>query len=470
MDFITIAQGHAKEVSILITALIERCDQYKVNTKGAQELRGNVQEFLALLDRVDQPKTKEDFKKQVEAVGEWLETIKLYLQKLSNKSNSYLCIWGNDVMGELGQLNTGLNKAKLDLGISLTQKDVESLGQQVEKTRVLNDQVKKMKADTDLLNKKMTQQGIDIRNVLVTSKDELHKKLVQLTNNKVSEQTTNPHTIHEIPFEELKTTAILNHAGEANGKEVFAATYKGAPVAVKMMSSGKNMPEEGLVEFRKEIRLATGIGMKNVVQVFGACTKSNTQMAIVMELLQGNLATLLKKSLSWPRKVRIAKEIADGLSFLHNNQIIHRNLTTANILYDEDEHVKISGFGVAKYFFDPKTHKTGTRPKGTSAYLAPELWVIRNPPYSYQSDIYAFGIVLLEIAAQKPPREGIREEQIANLLLENNRDPIPDDVPRDYATLITECWEGDPKLRPKIDDIKNRLANMVVPGSPSASK
>lgn len=271
----------------------------------------------------------------------------------------------------------------------------------------------------------------------------------------VDPQSTNVTNIIEIKFEDLTLSDVIN---VGKGKEVHAATLRGDYVAVKMLElSSKNVPEHLVIAFKKETRIASSISHDRVVQVFGACVQP-PNLAIVMELLRGNLETLLaNQTIQWPLKIRIAAELVDGLNFLHNNKMFHRNICSSNILFDDERHVKISGFGIAKFSYDPKSYKTGDKPKGTSAWLAPELNVARDPPYSNKSDVYAYGVVLWELAAQALPYKGKDDEEIAELVDEGEHDPIPKDTPAEFAELIEACWAMDPKDRPETQEIKEKL-------------
>jgi len=262
-----------------------------------------------------------------------------------------------------------------------------------------------------------------------------------------------------ISYEALHDKKQIN---VGKGKEVYSAKYKGDPVAVKMLEHDNKgpLPAATTEAFKKEIRIAQSLINNKVVQVYGACVEY-PNLAIVMELMAGNLEHLLAtKPIPWPIKIRMAIEIAGGLQYLHNHEVHHRNICSSNILYNEDFRVKLSGYGVAKLFFDPKTHVTGTKAKGTSAWLAPELNIKKNPPYSVQSDVFAFGVVLWELATQKMPYKGLSEDDISEKLDEGNREDIPNDVPPAYAKIIESCWEQLPENRALLQQVIENLVTL----------
>ncbi|XP_045085680.1 probable LRR receptor-like serine/threonine-protein kinase At1g05700 isoform X1 [Aegilops tauschii subsp. strangulata] len=212
----------------------------------------------------------------------------------------------------------------------------------------------------------------------------------------------------EFSYKELKH--ITNNFSQEIGKGGFGPVFlgyleNGNPVAVKVRSESSS---QGGKEFLAEARHLTRIHHKNLVSLAGYC-KDRNHLALVYEYMpEGNLqdhlrATSTCKPLSWEQRLQIALDAAQGLEYLHiacKPALIHRDVKSRNILLTTDLGAKIADFGLTKAFSDSETHIT-TEPAGTMGYLDPEYF--RSYHISEKSDLYSFGVVLLELITGHAP-------------------------------------------------------------------
>ncbi|XP_064999493.1 cysteine-rich receptor-like protein kinase 10 [Musa acuminata AAA Group] len=198
--------------------------------------------------------------------------------------------------------------------------------------------------------------------------------------------------------------ATVNFA-EANklGEGGFGAVYKGLlpdgrVIAVKrLLNSG-----QGLGELKNELLLVAKLQHRNLVKLLGVCLEEETM--IVYEYVPNTsldkflFDAVRGKQLTWGIRYKIICGIARGLLYLHEEsqlKIIHRDLKASNILLDADMNPKISDFGLAKLFDIDQTQGTTNRVMGTFGYMAPE-YVMRGK-FSIKSDVFSFGVLVLEI-------------------------------------------------------------------------
>ncbi|XXG57229.1 hypothetical protein AAC387_Pa03g4442 [Persea americana] len=177
-------------------------------------------------------------------------------------------------------------------------------------------------------------------------------------------------------------------------------------VAVKMLSPGSiKYPCQGSKEFENEAHLLMRVHHRNLVPFIGYCQEDGNMALIYKYMAQGHLGRHLSDSnsdaLSWNRRLHIVLDVAQGLEYLHNGckpPIIYRDVKTANILLNERLEAKIEDFGLSKVFSDDFTH-VSTAVKGTFGYLDPKYYNSNN--LTEKSDIYSFGVVLLQLITGK---------------------------------------------------------------------
>ncbi|KAF8018604.1 hypothetical protein BT93_H3485 [Corymbia citriodora subsp. variegata] len=207
--------------------------------------------------------------------------------------------------------------------------------------------------------------------------------------------------LRSFSYKELKRAT--NGFKEELGKGSFGAVYKGSLSRGKRIVAVKRLEKvinEGEREFHAEMRVIGRTHHKNLVRLLGYCAEGSKRLLVYEFMSNGSLADLLFRSQrrpDWNERVRIALEIAKGILYLHDEcdaPIIHCDIKPQNILMDDFWTAKISDFGLAKLLMPDQT-RTFTGIRGTRGYMAPE-WQ-KNNPISLKTDVYSYGIMLLEI-------------------------------------------------------------------------
>nr|GEW05327.1 G-type lectin S-receptor-like serine/threonine-protein kinase At4g27290 [Tanacetum cinerariifolium] len=208
------------------------------------------------------------------------------------------------------------------------------------------------------------------------------------------------------------------------GEGGFGPVYKGVledgkEVAVKRLSETS---QQGLDEFKNELISIAKLQHRNLVKLLGYCIHG-TEMILVYEYMANkSLDSFIfdetrSLMIDWPKRFHIIHGMARGILYLHQDsrlQIIHRDLKAGNILLDSAMNPKISDFGLARKFVgndaDAKTKKV----VGTYGYISPEYAV--HGRFSIKSDVFSFGVIVLEIVSGKKNREFCHEDHRDNLL------------------------------------------------------
>ncbi|WCJ33103.1 Leucine-rich repeat receptor-like protein kinase family protein [Euphorbia peplus] len=212
--------------------------------------------------------------------------------------------------------------------------------------------------------------------------------------------------------------------------------------------------------FNNEIRVLTQIRHRNIVKLHGFCLHKRCMFLIYEYMERGSLFCALRNDdeaagLDWNTRVEVAKAIAHALAYMHhdcNPPIVHRDLSTSNILLDSELKGFVSDFGTARLLHPDSSNQTVIA--GTYGYMAPEL--AYTMVVTEKCDVYSFGVVALEILMGKHPGDLISLSSIKNIMLNEVLDQrLP--VPRTkaviqeiiLATIIgLACLNDKPKARP----------------------
>ncbi|ESW03706.1 hypothetical protein PHAVU_011G035600 [Phaseolus vulgaris] len=243
-----------------------------------------------------------------------------------------------------------------------------------------------------------------------------------------------------------------NLVGKGGSNRVYKGVLPdGKPVAVKVLHSSK----EAWKDFALEVEIISPLRHKNITPLLGICTENNTLISVYDYLPQGSLEENLhgKSKLSWEMRFNVAVRIAEALDYIHREAlkpVIHRDVKSSNILLTQGFEPLLSDFGLATW--GPTTSSFLTQDVvGTFGYLAPEYFMYGK--VSDKIDVYAFGIVLLELISGREPISSAACKGQESLIVWAK--PIIDSG--DIKGLL------DPELEGKYDEVQ--LQRMVMAAS-----
>ncbi|XP_061964451.1 G-type lectin S-receptor-like serine/threonine-protein kinase At4g27290 [Populus nigra] len=219
----------------------------------------------------------------------------------------------------------------------------------------------------------------------------------------------------ELPLFQFTTIANATNGFSFNnkiGEGGFGPVYKGTledgkEIAAKTLSRSSG---QGINEFKNEVILITKLQHRNLVKLLGCCIQGEEKILVYEYMPNKSLDSFIfdqtrGKLLDWSKRFSIICGIARGLLYLHQDsrlRIVHRDLKASNVLLDKDMNPKISDFGLARMFGGDQTEGNTTRVVGTYGYMAPEY--ATDGLFSVKSDVFSFGILMLEIISGKKSR------------------------------------------------------------------
>uniref|UniRef100_A0A7N0ZRW2 non-specific serine/threonine protein kinase n=1 Tax=Kalanchoe fedtschenkoi TaxID=63787 RepID=A0A7N0ZRW2_KALFE len=292
--------------------------------------------------------------------------------------------------------------------------------------------------------------------------------------------------VWEIDLSKLDIRYVIAHGTYGT---VYRGNYDGQDVAVKVLDWG----EDGMAtvaetaalraSFRQEVAVWHKLDHRNVTKFVGASmgtsdlriptkgtsTSSDCQnnipsraCCVVVEYVAGGtlknyLIRNRRKKLPYKAVIRIALDLARGLSYLHSQKIVHRDVKTENMLLDARTYLKIADFGVARV--EAQNPKDMTGETGTLGYMAPE--VLDGKPYNRKCDVYSFGICLWEIYCCDMPYPDLSFVEVSSAVVRQNLRPdIPRCCPNAFVSIMKKCWDASPEKRPEMDEVVRLLEGL----------
>ncbi|KAL3371773.1 hypothetical protein AABB24_008351 [Solanum stoloniferum] len=290
----------------------------------------------------------------------------------------------------------------------------------------------------------------------------------------------------ELPLFQLSTITRATDNFSLNnkiGEGGFGPVYKGVleegqEIAVKRLS---RTSMQGIDEYKNEVIYIAKLQHRNLVRLLGCCIQGEEKMLIYEYMPNNSLDSYIfdktkSKLLDWPERFNIINGIARGLLYLHQDsrlRIIHRDLKASNVLLDTDMNPKISDFGMARSVAGNEMGAKTRNVVGTHGYMSPEYAV--DGIFSVKSDVFSFGVLLLEIVSCKRNRGFVHQDHNLNLLghawklykedmsLElideqlNNSFHISQVLRLIHVGLL--CVQQNPADRPNMSSVVHMLAN-----------
>ena len=174
----------------------------------------------------------------------------------------------------------------------------------------------------------------------------------------------------------------------------------------------------------------------------------------------GNLRKYLENNfnLTWKKKLQILENIADNLGTIHDQKYVHKDLHSGNILQCNTINgglSKITDLGLAQFINNSKSSNSSSV-CGVLPYIAPE--VLDGKPYTFASDVYSFGIIMIEISTGKPPYGSVpHDEKLALAICNGLRPRVAKGTPQCYIDLVNRCLDANPEKRPSAYELYNMI-------------
>ncbi|EGR33731.1 protein kinase domain protein, partial [Ichthyophthirius multifiliis] len=215
----------------------------------------------------------------------------------------------------------------------------------------------------------------------------------------------------------------------------------------------------------KEARILSQLSHQNIITYHESYKTKNGSLCIVMDYAEcGDISQKIKEvknnkqNISENQILDYITQICCGLNYIHQKNIIHRDIKAQNIFLTKNQMIKIADFGISKVLSN--SDEKAKTIIGSPYYLAPEL--IENRPYTTKVDIWGLGILIYELCALKPPFESENMHALVMKIIRGNYNPIPNQYSQELKKLLAEILNVDPLKRPTAQQIleKDNIKNI----------
>ncbi|EXX73523.1 Cdc15p [Rhizophagus irregularis DAOM 197198w] len=276
-----------------------------------------------------------------------------------------------------------------------------------------------------------------------------------------------------IPFNRFDN---IKPIGEGGFSIIYSAIWReGAPKYDKekartgpIIVALKKLKNSDMKAFINEIRIHDECNYANfhITQLYGITKDPDTEefMMVLEYATHGNLRDYFKKNYSnlrWEDKLVILLNIIHNLDFIHERNYVHKDLHSGNILqfyYDGIVDTKITDLGLAQQLGGNSNSPNSITVCGVLPYIAPE--VLCGKAYTFASDIYSFGIIMVEVSTGKPPYGNVpHDEKLVLAICSGLRPNVGKGTPHCYIDLVIQCLDSNPDKRPTSKEILQKIRN-----------
>ncbi|KAL0909581.1 hypothetical protein M5K25_020463 [Dendrobium thyrsiflorum] len=272
------------------------------------------------------------------------------------------------------------------------------------------------------------------------------------SNDDDSSSTTTESMFMISPIERLKKIIGSWMRGQLLGSGSFGTVYEGisddgrffAVKEVSLLEKG-SCAQQCILQLEQEIALLSQFEHENIVQYYGT-EKEESKLFIFLELVtQGSLASLYQKYRLRDTQVSAYTwQILNGLHYLHERNVVHRDIKCANILVHANGSVKLADFGLAKEISSFNYLKSC---KGSVYWMAPEV-VHPKKTYGHAADIWSLGCTVLEMLTREIPYPNVEWQHAFFKIGRGDQPPIPSHLSKEAQDFIRQCVQVDPNSRP----------------------
>ncbi|CAF2321888.1 unnamed protein product [Rotaria sp. Silwood2] len=270
-------------------------------------------------------------------------------------------------------------------------------------------------------------------------------------------------TSSTIDYRELHVGKLI---GSGEFAEVYEGTYRKVRVAIKVLKEATSA-----ALFRHEADIMSSLKHPNLVNFLGVAQKPDNTIYIVTEFMaKGSLLHYLttrgRSVISQKDLLGFAIDTCEGLTYLEENHIVHRDVAASNVLIADDNTAKVADFGLAK-FVETTGKENGNKDsngniittekiKCRTKWTAPEA--LESKRYTHKSDMWSFGILVWEIFSYgRCPYPRIPANDVLLNLKQGHRMEPPDGCPQEVGDIMRQAWLADPDRRPSFSQVLERL-------------
>ncbi len=405
------------------------------------------------------------------ALKNTLEEAEELISKLSSES-FFSRVFRSDYPAQFTKINNALTENMQQLNLALAVKKIVN-PEQDKRDREEDYQALLAQQGEIIAMTRATQQKIELldakeskREEVETRREEAEARREEILSQKIASL--------QKALENLSPTAIVEHHSKqvpeqlripfchpklefngllAEGRvgKVYRGKFWGQEVAIKVL--GDSLPPEAYQEFLREVQIISSLHSDYILPIYAVCDEPERACIVTKYMASGSLYyTLAKKGalLSPRERHQLALDIALGLYYLHGQDIVHRDLNSHNVLVDSAGHACLADFGLSKNRNKKGNIATLDNRSSALKWMAPEVCLATVDWHAFtpQSDIYSYGILLLEIMTGEVPNKDESDDEFRERMIIGQKELLPEIIAPVYRKIIESCCQEYPGNRP----------------------
>lgn len=424
--------------------IYDQVQKVKANKQQCQRLAERVRVVEQAVRGLEKLPNRAQYEPGLKTLQDTLGETLVFIQKFTEPKRwcRYLLKAGNH-QGTFMALNDELQKALLQLNLGLAAQQITDQAQDRADQAADNDFIKHNQADILNQNAQLLRalQSAQLKQqereaVLQIQLQAIHSQLKRVTDKPGVKYPHIPY--YELTFEKLLTQGSFG--------KIYLGKWEDRTVVIKTLEGLITENEEH--QFTREVQIMSRLKHPNITECYGACLEQGHACLVMEYMEKGSLEQYLEgKTLSHSQQQQIALDILKGLAYLHEQKVLHRDMKSGNILINAQGQAKITDFGLSK--IEAASIQTAREKSNALPWQAPECFQYKAP-YTEASDIYSIGVILQELAGQKPVFEFARLKDYSSMGLRQT--PVGP-----LADIITQCCALEPLERPSAKALLDTL-------------
>lgn len=433
----------------------------KSNKKKIARLADRLKVVVSAIENLTELPRQQQFIEALQALEITVKEIEKFNEEFIDKTSvqkfffsggnkSKFELYSESLAGSLAQLNIGLSAQNLidrEQDRQDEEEDHKFIVSQLDEVLVQQEKTLRAIQETRL-------DKSDLEAIIARQMQSLKLQAEDYRQNKPEEPKSLLPAHQQINFYDV---IFEKKIGEGSFGAIYAGRWREQPVAIKLIE--RVVTPSDREQFVREAQIMSRLQNEYIVPFYGACLEEGRLCIVMGNMEKGDLELALS-ALSQDERLQMARDLARGLHYLHEQKVLHGDIKPKNVLLNKHKQAKWADFGLSKT--QQSRIATLNLTSQSVQWQAPESWQARSQ-MTPASDVYSFGVLLWTLMTGRQPYTNLRTDlEIIQQVQGGFRESMDNKIPEDCRKLIERCWAENPLMRPKTTEIIQVLDKLLL--------